>query len=43
MAPYIVLSGKQLNDMGFPKMCDDNDMGYTTVKIDSYVTDQHAT
>ncbi len=38
----MLFSGKQLNDMGFPKMCDDNEMQFTTVKIDSFVTDQHA-
>ena len=43
MAPYLLYSGKQLDDMGFPKLCVDNNMGYTTVKVDSYVTDQHVT
>ncbi len=31
MAPYMLFSGKQADDMGFPKMCTDNGMGYTTV------------
>lgn len=43
MAPYMLFSGKQANDLGFPKMCNDNGMGYTTVKFDTYVTDQHVT
>jgi hypothetical protein len=43
MAPFMVFSGKQADDLGFPKMCIDNDMKYTTVKLDTYVTDQHVT
>ncbi len=31
MAPYMLFSGKQADDLGFPKMCTDNGMGYTTV------------
>ena len=41
MAPFLVFSGKQADDLGFPKMCSDNGMEYTTVKLDTYVTDQH--
>jgi len=41
IAPYMIFSGKQANDLGFPKMCKDNGMGYTTVKLNSYVMDQH--
>lgn len=41
MAPYMLFSGKQLDDMGFPKMCEDNGMDFTTVKIDTYVMDEH--
>ncbi len=39
----MLFSGKQLDDMGFPKMCVDSNYSYTTVKIDAYVTDQHIT
>lgn len=35
----MLFSGKQMDDMGFPKMCKDNNYSYTTVKIDAYVTD----
>lgn len=41
MAPFMVFSGKQADDLGFPKMCNDNGMEYTTVKLDAYMTDQH--
>jgi hypothetical protein len=41
MAPFMIFSGKQADDLGFPKMCEDNGMEYTTVKMDTYVTDQH--
>jgi len=41
LAPFLVCSGKQADDLGFPKMCSDNGMEYTTVKLDTYVTDQH--
>lgn len=37
----MLFSGKQVNDLGFPKMCNDQGMGFTTVKFDTYVTDQH--
>jgi hypothetical protein len=43
IAPFMLFSGKQLDDMGFPKMCTKNGMEYTTVKIDTYITDQHIT
>ena len=43
MAPFMVFSGKQADDLGFSKMCNDNGMEYTTVKLESYVTDQHVT
>ena len=39
----MLYSGKQLDDMGFPKMCKDKEYGYTTAKIDAYVFDQHVT
>ena len=41
MAPFMVFSGKQADDLGFPTMCNSNGMAYTTVKLDTYVTDQH--
>lgn len=33
MAPYMLFSGKQADDLGFPKMCNDNGMSYTTVEL----------
>lgn len=35
----MLFSGKQLDDMGFPKMCIDNNLTYTTVKINANVVD----
>lgn len=43
MAPYLIYSGKQMDDMGFPKLCLDNQLAYTTVKVDSFITDKHIT
>lgn len=37
----MLFSGKQADDLGFPKMCIDNNYTYTTVRFDSFVTDQH--
>jgi hypothetical protein len=37
----MLFSGKQLDDMGFPKMCKDNNMTYTTVKMQAEATDAH--
>lgn len=34
MAPYMILSGKGIDDMGFPGMCMDNPKyAFTTVKM----------
>jgi hypothetical protein len=38
----MLFSGKQLDDMGFPKMCVDHGFAYTTVKINAMIADQHS-